>query len=59
MKATHKEWSLEPMGGFYVLKITSEEEGEDRIILSVKEIESLREFLGGLGNFADFGKEEK
>lgn len=58
MKATHKEWSLNSVGDLYLLKCV-DQEGEEKQWLTKEQLESLREFLGGLGNFAEVGKGEQ
>lgn len=57
MKATHKEWSLSSVGDLYLLKCT-DQEGEEKQWLTKEQLESLKEFMLGLGDVAGVGKEE-
>lgn len=56
MKATYKEWSLSSVGDLYLLKCV-DQEGEENCWVTKEQLEDLKEFLLGLGDIAEFGKE--
>jgi hypothetical protein len=57
--STFKEWTLREFGGVYLLKCVDDEEGEEKLYMTKEQLESLKEFMLGLGAFAEVGKEEK
>lgn len=53
----HKEWTLSSVDNkLFVIKLTDPEEGAERIWLTLEQLEGLRSFLNGLGNFAEVTK---